>query len=136
MKMRHTDPGYPTSFGRHLPWKRYSIDVPRVWQSTPRNCAVKLDVVTPEATDKFRLQYLTTQGEELISACIIGGTGCGGIMNVGPKKVMHLQVGYYSAIAPSHRTASAPANVSLARPGAALNRSLGIESDTASAASA
>lgn len=136
MHMRQTDPGFVTMFGRHIPWKRHTIDVPRVWQSVPRNCAVKLDVVAPDATDSFRLQYLTAQGEEVISACITGGTKCGGIINVGPKKVMQLQIGYYSAIAPSHRTTSPPANVSLIRPAAAFNRSLSVDHDVAAASSA
>ena len=124
MLMRHTDPGFVTLFGRHLPWKRHTIDVPRIWQSSPRNCVVKLDVIAPEATDSFRLQYLTAQGEEVISACITGGTKCGGIINVGPKMVMQLQLGYYSAITPYHRTTGPPANISLLRPAAALNRSI------------
>ena len=113
MKMRHTDPGYVTIFGRHPPHRRNTIDVPRVWHSDPRNCAVKLDVVLPAATDSFRLQTLTLQGEEIIAACIIGGNHCGGAMNVGPNKVMQLQVGYYAAIAPSWRTMRPLTNVSL-----------------------
>ena len=127
MLMRHTDPGFVTTFGRRLPWKRHAIDVPRIWQSIPRNCAVKLDVIAPEATDSFRLQYLTSQGEEIIGACIIGGTQCGGFINVGPKMVMQLQIGYYSAILPSHRTTGPPAT---------LNRSLSIDDDVAAASSA
>ena len=134
--MRLTDPGFVTMFGRHIPWKRHTIDVPRVWQSVPRNCAVKLDVIAPDATDSFRLRYLTTQGEQIISACITGGTKCGGIMNVGPKMVMQLQIGYYSAILPSHRTTGPPANDSLIRPAAAFNRSLSINDDVAAASSA
>ena len=131
MLMRHTDPGFVTVFGRNIPWKRHTIDVPRIWQSMPRNCAVKLDVIAPEATDSFRLRYLTVQGEEIIGACITGGTKCGGTLNVGPKMVMQLQIGYYSAIAPSHRTTGLPANVSLTRPVAALNHSLSIDDNVA-----
>ena len=135
MHMRHTDPGFVTVFGRRIPWKKNSMDVPRIWQSMPRNCAVKLDVIEPEATDSFRLRYLAMQGEEIIDACIIGGTKCGGIINVGPRMVMQLQIGYYSAILPPHRTGP-PANVFLTRPAAALNRSLSRNDDVAAAPSA
>ena len=134
MLMRHTDPGFVTAFGRKV-WKRHTIDVPRIWQSVPRNCAIKLDVIAPEATDSFRLQYLTASGEEVIGACILGGNKCGGSIKVGPKMVMQLQIGYYSAILPSHRT-SPPANVSLTRPAAGLNRSFSNIDDLAAAASA
>lgn len=98
LKMRYTDPGYVTIFGRHLQWRRHTIDVPRIWHSFPNNCVVKLDAVLEDATDSFRLRTLTLQGEEVITACIIQGHHCGGIINVGPKKVMQLSVGHYSAV--------------------------------------
>lgn len=131
LKMRYTDPGYVTTFGRHLVWKRNTIDVPRVWHSFPKNCEVKLDAVTDSATDEFRLQALTTQGEAIISACITGGTHCGGIINVGPKRVMQLMIGHYSAIKLVSLDGEHPTNVSLSRPPAAfaLNNSLEINSD-------
>ena len=97
-KMRHTDPGFVTLFGRHLAWRRNTIDVPRAWQSFPKNCVVKLNTVSEDATDSFRLKALTLQGEEVITACIIQGRHCGGIINVGPKKVMLLSIGHYSAV--------------------------------------
>ena len=100
LKMRYTDPGYVTTFGRHLVWRRNTIDVPRVWHSHPKNCVVKLDVIAAGVTDSFRLQHLTTQGEQIIASCIQGGNKCGGIINVGPKRVMQLSVGYYSTILP------------------------------------
>ena len=102
-KLRHTDPGFVTTFGRHLQWRRNTIDVPRTWQSFPKNCVVKLDTVTEDATDSFRLRALTLQGEEVITACIIQGHHCGGIINVGPKKVMQLSIGHYSAVRPNLR---------------------------------
>ena len=108
------------------------MDVPRVWQSFPRNCAVKLDTVLPEATDSFRLQTLTRQGEEIIASCIIQGHHCGGIINVGPKRVMQLSVGYYASI-PSNLRGQEPANISLVGQDGvvAQNRSLDQDDDTA-----
>ena len=102
-KLRHTDPGYVTTFGRHLAWRRHTIDVPRTWQSYPKNCVVKLDTVTVDATDSFRLRALTRQGEEVVTACIIQGYHCGGVINVGPKKLMQLSIGHYSAVGPHLR---------------------------------
>ena len=98
LKMRYTDPGFITTFGRHVQLKRNSIEVPRIWNSYPKNCAVKLDVVAEQVSDSFRLQTLTTQGEEVIRTCVTHGTGCGGIVNVGPKMVMQLTVGFYAAV--------------------------------------
>ena len=134
MKMRQTDPGYVTFFGRHLQHRRNTIEVPRVWHSNPKNCAVKLDVVLPLATDSFRLQTLTRQGEEIITACITQGNHCGGAMNVGPNKVMQLQVGYYGAIAPSWRTMRPLTNISLPILPIAVNFTSNIE-DEATASS-
>lgn len=133
MMMRHTDPGYVTFFGRHIQYRRNTIDVPRVWQSFPKNCVVKLDVIIPGATDSFRLQHLTVQGEEIIAACITGGTHCGGIINVGPKMVMQLQVGYYAAIAPGYLTRPSAANISITdQPGpVAMNHSASVDEATA-----
>ena len=129
LKMRYTDPGYVTHFGRDLVWRRNTIDVPRIWHSFPQNCNVKLDVVTAKATDEFRLQTLTTQGEAIISACITRGTHCGGIINVGPKRVMQLSVGYYSAISLTPLNGEQPANISLSRRPAALAPNNSIETD-------
>lgn len=134
MKMRLTDPGYVTIFGRHVQHRSNTIEVPRIWQSYPTNCAVKLDVVLEEATDSFRLQTLTRQGEELIANCIVGGNHCGGAINVGPKRVMQLRVGYYAAIAPSWRTIRPPTNASLPILPMAINLTSSIE-DEATASS-
>lgn len=131
LKMRYTDPGFVTHFGRHLVWKRNTIDVPRIWHSYPENCNVKLDAVTDHATDQFRLQTLTTQGEAILSACITGGTHCGGIINVGPKRVMQLSVGYYSSISMTPVNEESTANISLSRGPGALNDSLEIDNTKA-----
>ena len=135
LKMRYTDPGYVTTFGRHLEWRRDSIDVPRVWQSFPRNCVVKLDTVTEMATDQFRLRTLTVPGQEVIAACITGGSHCGGAINVGPKKVMHLSIGHYSTTSSEQVIGGRPSNISLSRRPAAVALDNSPESDNDSAIS-
>ena len=98
MEMRYTDPGYQTVLGRHVDYIPHSINLPRKWASEPRNCVVKLDVTSPEAREGLRLRTLTTPAEEIIEACITGGTKCGGKIIVGKLKVLELTVGYYSAV--------------------------------------
>ena len=131
LKMRYTDPGYVTKFGRHLHWRGYTIDVPRIWHSSPKNCVVKLDAVLEDATDSFRLKSLELQGEEVITACIIQGRHCGGIINVGPKKVMQLAIGHYSAFGANLRGLRSSNSSAVGENSAvAWNHDLGFVDDT------
>jgi len=98
-KMRYTDPGYITSFGRDVEHSPRAIDLPYIWHSGPvKNCVVKLDVTSPDARDTLRLQTLTKPAEEILARCVTRGSMCGGKVLVGNLRVLELTVGYYTAV--------------------------------------
>lgn len=97
-RLRNTDPGYPTILGREVDSLPRSISLPRIWHSSPRNCVVKLDVVSPEVRETMRLQYLTLPAEVILGACVAADTKCGGKLLIGRRQVLELTVGYYSAV--------------------------------------
>ena len=41
---------------------------------------------------------LTYVAELIVQQCVIGGTGCGGRMLVGGRRVLELMVGYYNSV--------------------------------------
>lgn len=94
------EPGHPVILSRPEMSEQSSrsYTVPRQWASVPPNCVVKLDVTDPKASDQLFIKSLVIQGEIVIKKCIIGGTGCGGEILVGDRRVLRLTLAYYTAI--------------------------------------
>lgn len=98
--MGAADPGYPVILGRAdivggLP---HSYSVPQIWNSVPKNCVLKIDVTDPRDTEVVALKSLILPAEILVEECIIRGTGCGGSILAGKKRVLKLTLAYYTAL--------------------------------------
>lgn len=64
----------------------------------PPNCVVKIDVTDPKASETIFIKQLVIQAEVVVRKCIIGGTGCGGEILAGDKRVLRLTLAYYTAV--------------------------------------
>ncbi len=59
---------------------------------------MEVDVTDPKATQEVRMKTLAAMAEVVVRRCVVGGTGCGGEVEIGDEGRLRMVVAYYTAI--------------------------------------
>lgn len=77
----------PMHFSRQPDARFY---VPHHWFS--RSCTVAIDMLHEYDEDVFAMEEVARAAEAIVSACVLAGTGYGGLVLVGPRKMVDVSV--------------------------------------------
>jgi len=77
----------PMHFSRH---HDTGFALPHRWHSG--SCVVAMDMQSEDDEDDFPIEDVALAAEAIVTQCVLGGTGYGGLVLVGPRKVVDVSV--------------------------------------------